>query len=142
MSPNYLELFLTSQRTSNVCTNVIRGFTSLRRLKSTIINSCVQAQSIGRGLGPQVTWTSCPEQGDSPDPRFTFQYLLYYTPREHGWFNLQFYTFTLGTSLGFVGFVWDGLCHVALEFLLKNPKNPWTNGTNLAIPKLFASSPN
>ena len=131
MSPNYFELFLTSQRTSNVCTNVIRGFTSLRRLKSTIINSCVQAQSIGRGLGPQVTWTSCPEQGDSPDPVRTHG-LHRYTRRENGWFYSQFYTFTLGTSLGFVGFVWDGLCHVALEFLLKNPKK--------ANPKLFAPS--
>ena len=36
------------------------------------------------------------------------------TRREYGWFYSQFYKFTLGTSLGFV---WDGLCHVALEFL-------------------------
>ena len=118
MSPNYFELFVTSQQMYVQMYVVIKGFTSLRRLKSTMIISCVQV-TLGRGHGPQVTWTSCPEQGDSPDSRFTFQYVHCLTRRENGWFYSQFYTFTLGTSLGFV---WDGLCR--LEFLLKNPKIP------------------
>ena len=46
------------------------------------------------------------QSGPGPDPRFT---LLYIHSTEYGWFYSQFYTFTLGTSLGFV---WDGLCHV------------------------------
>ena len=52
------------------------------------------ASTIGRGLGPQVTWTSCPEQATVRTHGLglrTFQYLLY-TLREHGWFNLHFYT--------------------------------------------------